>query len=273
MVWLTLRRSIIIIILLAIVFLIFNKKLDKFLDTGEDKATLTGEVVEEVEQPEVKEEKENTPIKDLFQPKDEGPEMEEETETSEIIDIKTINRTINFRSYPKVNYNWIGLIYSGSEVSVYDISSDDKWYQVEYNGTKWWISYLAFIPKPTKKKEETTYVPSEPTYVPQEPEYEYQPPVVDDNLQYYTYCGDGMVQMPNHDGQYEQCDDGNKYDGDTCSSVCLDNEFDRDDDSLKEELEDMACNEPIVQLVCNLWSHYCPSDCRKDYIDYEVLDF
>jgi|GEM_PF-945215 cysteine-rich repeat protein len=35
-----------------------------------------------------------------------------------------------------------------------------------------------------------------------------------------TYCGDGNVDSPNSDGEYEECDDGNTIDGDGCDSTC-----------------------------------------------------
>jgi len=36
-----------------------------------------------------------------------------------------------------------------------------------------------------------------------------------------TYCGDGTIQKPNHDGQEEECDDGGTVSGDGCSSICM----------------------------------------------------
>ena len=35
------------------------------------------------------------------------------------------------------------------------------------------------------------------------------------------YCGDGIVQTPNDDGQNEQCDDGNTNNNDGCTNSCL----------------------------------------------------
>ena len=35
-----------------------------------------------------------------------------------------------------------------------------------------------------------------------------------------TYCGDGIPQNPNDDGQNEACDDGNTVDDDACSNTC-----------------------------------------------------
>jgi cysteine-rich repeat protein len=35
-----------------------------------------------------------------------------------------------------------------------------------------------------------------------------------------TYCGDGIQQTPNDDGQNEECDDGNTIDDDACSNTC-----------------------------------------------------
>lgn len=36
-----------------------------------------------------------------------------------------------------------------------------------------------------------------------------------------NYCGDGSIQSPNASGQYEQCDDGNSEDADTCTNQCV----------------------------------------------------
>ena len=36
----------------------------------------------------------------------------------------------------------------------------------------------------------------------------------------HTFCGDGAVQTPNNNGQFEECDDGNVIDGDGCSALC-----------------------------------------------------
>jgi cysteine-rich repeat protein len=35
-----------------------------------------------------------------------------------------------------------------------------------------------------------------------------------------TYCGDGLIQNPNDDGQNEECDDGGILPGDDCSEIC-----------------------------------------------------
>ncbi len=35
-----------------------------------------------------------------------------------------------------------------------------------------------------------------------------------------NYCGDGIIQSPNDEGEYEECDDGNQIDGDGCDSDC-----------------------------------------------------
>ncbi|MBU0467185.1 MAG: right-handed parallel beta-helix repeat-containing protein, partial [Nanoarchaeota archaeon] len=37
-----------------------------------------------------------------------------------------------------------------------------------------------------------------------------------------TWCGDGIVQAPNDDGENEECDDGNNLNGDGCDEFCQD---------------------------------------------------
>lgn len=55
------------------------------------------------------------------------------------------------------------------------------------------------------------------------------PPVTDNHIfRLDKYCGDGMVQSPNDNDQYEQCDDWNDIDTDDCNNMCQRNNLSGD---------------------------------------------
>jgi len=72
-----------------------------------------------------------------------------------------------------------------------------------------------------------------------------------------TFCGDFVVQAPNGYGESEECDDGNKVNGDGCDENC------------KNEL----CYGVVVPPPDQCKSYYCdPSDgqIKEDYSDYPL---
>lgn len=63
-----------------------------------------------------------------------------------------------------------------------------------------------------------------------------------------TYCGDNIVQEPNDDGMYEECD-GSAPEGYTCSNSC--------------ELNNAQCEESICDLAVSCDGEITEGDCRS----------